>query len=311
MLRGSQMKTFKFKDKEEKEICVYKWDTVESKIKGVVQIAHGMTETALRYDYFANALNKEGYIVYANDHRGHGSTAISKEELGYIADEDGFNWMVTDLAEITKIIKLEYENVPVILFGHSMGSFLCQSYVQQHKNNVDKLILSGTNGKPKVITKLGLLIAECEMKIRGRRHISSVMDKLSFGSFNRSFKPCRTQYDWLCSNEEAVDEYISNELCGFICTTSFYYDLINGLWNIHKKENLSRINKDLPIFIFSGAMDPVGYFGKGIINLYNTYKGEDIKDVSYKLYTNGRHEMINEKNRDEVISDIIKWIEKA
>lgn len=302
------MEKFIFRDKEEKEICVCKWDEVTGEVKGVVQIAHGMTEVAMRYDYFAKALNKEGYVVYANDHRGHGEIAKGKGELGYIADNDGFNWMVNDLAEITDIIKSEYKDSTLILFGHSMGSFLCQRYIQKYPKNIDKLILSGTNGKPKSITKLGGLIAKFQMSLKGRKHISKLMDKLSFGDFNNNFKPCRTSFDWLCGNEEAVDEYIENEYCGFICTTSFYYDLINGLLDIHKLENLSRINTGLPIYIFAGEEDPVGYFGKGIVNLYNVYKKIEIKDVSYKLYKNGRHEMLNEKNRDEVITDIINWI---
>ena len=146
------------------------------------------------------------------------------------------------------------------------------------------------------------------MKIRGREAKSELMDKLSFGSFNNKFKPTRTNYDWLCSVDEEVDKYIDSEYCGFICTTSYYYDLIRGLWKINEKENLNKIPKDLPVYIFAGDKDPVGDFGKGIINLYECYKALGIKDLKYKLYKNGRHEMLNENNKDEVIEDILNWI---
>lgn len=301
---------FTFKDKENKEIQCYKWDNVQGEVKGVLQISHGMTETALRYSYFAEKLNENGYIVYANDHRGHGDTAKSKEELGYIADEDGFKWMVEDLSQLTDIIIEENPRKEVILFGHSMGSFLAQRYIEIYGDKIDKLILSGTNGRPDNITKIGEIIAKIEMKLKGRKHTSKLMDKLSFGDFNRNFKPNRTEFDWLCGNEEAVDEYIANEKCGFICSSSFYYDLIKGLWTIHRKSELKRINKKLPIYIFAGDKDPVGNSGEGILNLYKLYKDLGIEDVSYKLYENGRHEMLNEKNRDEVIDDVLKFLTK-
>ena len=302
------MINFKFTDSEGKNINVYKWEPKSGNVIGVIQIAHGMTETALRYDYFAKKLNEHGYIVYANDHRGHGKTAENKKDLGYIADDDGFKWMVKDLKELNDIIKSENPGVPIALFGHSMGSFLSQRYAEIYGYSISALILSGTNGKPKQITKIGKLLAKSEMNKYGRRHVSKMMDKLSFGDFNNKFKPNRTGYDWLCSVDEEVDKYINDDLCGFICTSSFYYDLIEGLWTIHKEENLNLIPKDLPIYIFAGDRDPVGYEGKGIYNLVNSYKSIGINKVSYKLYKDGRHEMLNENNKDEVISNILLWL---
>ena len=189
-----------------------------------------------------------------------------------------------------------------------MGSFVAQRYVQLYGDKIDGVILSGTNGRPDKITKLGILISKIEIILRGRKAKSKLMDKLSFGDFNSNFKPNRTNYDWLCSVEEEVDKYIKSNMCGFICTTSFYYDLIRGLWKINKRENLRKIPKNLPIFIFAGDKDPVGKFGKGIIRLYNDYKELGILDLEYKLYKNGRHEMLNENNKDEVIQDLIEWI---
>ena len=301
------MKQYSFIDKEEIEINCYKWESKEKNIKGVVQIVHGMTEHALRYDFFARKLTEEGYIVYAHDHRGHGETSKSEEERGYIADKEGFDLLVEDVKELSDIIKKENEELPLILFGHSMGSFVSQRYIELYGDKIDGVILSGTNGRPDPITKLGIIISRDEMILRGRKAKSKVMDKLSFGDFNSNFKPNRTDYDWLCSVDEEVDKYIADPQCGFVCTTSYYYDLIRGLWKINEKENLKLIPKDLPVLIFAGDKDPVGDFGKGIIRLYECYKDLGIENLRYKLYKDGRHEMLNESNKDEVIEDILKW----
>ena len=301
------MNRFCFSDIEGKEIKCYKW-TANGNPKGIIQIVHGMTEYALRYEYFAEKLCENGYTVYAHDHRGHGETSKEEEERGYIADNEGFDILVEDVKELTDIIKEENPNIPIILFGHSMGSFVTQRYIELYGNEIHGVILSGTDGKPDKITKLGILISKVEIMLRGRKAKSKLMDKLSFGNFNSNFKPNRTDYDWLCSVEEEVDKYIESPMCGFICTTSYYYDLIRGLWKINKKENLKQIPKNLPIFIFAGDKDPVGKFGKGIIRLYESYKGLGITDLKYKLYKNGRHEMLNEKNKDEVIEDLLEWI---
>ena len=204
-------------------------------------------------------------------------------------------------------IKKENEELPLILFGHSMGSFVSQRYIELYGDKIDGVILSGTNGRPDPITKLGIIISRDEMILRGRKAKSKVMDKLSFGDFNSNFKPNRTDYDWLCSVDEEVDKYIADPQCGFVCTTSYYYDLIRGLWKINEKENLKLIPKDLPVLIFAGDKDPVGDFGKGIIRLYECYKDLGIENLRYKLYKDGRHEMLNESNKDEVIEDILKW----
>lgn len=302
------MKQYSFIDKEEIEINCYKWESKEKNIKGVVQIVHGMTEHALRYDFFARKLTEEGYIVYAHDHRGHGKTALSKELFGYIADDDGFNWMVSDVKEHLDLIKKENEGLPVFVFSHSMGSFITQRFIQKHGSEIDGVILCGTDGKPEFYKKAGIVVSKVEMALRGRKAKSKLMDKLSFGHFNSYFKPNRTNVDWLCSVDEEVDKYLNDEYCGFICTTSFYHDLIKGLFDIHKKENMESIPKELPIYIIAGDKDPVGRQGKGILDLYDRYKKLNIKDVNYKLYENGRHEILNEINKDEVIDDILIWM---
>lgn len=298
---------FRFKDSDGVELNVYKW-IPDGEIKGIVQISHGMTENVLRYDEFANYLNNEGFIVYGHDHRGHGLTAKTKDELGYIADNEGFDWLVRDLYEIIKNVKEDNKGLPIYLFGHSMGSFVSQRFIELHGNEIDGVILSGSNGEPTKLIPLGILLSSIEIKLFGRRHTSKMMDKLSFGDFNRKFKPNRTPYDWLCSVDSEVDKYIANEYCGFVCSASFYYDLLRGLKAIHKDENFNSIPKDLPIYILAGDMDPVGFFGKGIVNLYNKLKSTGIKDVKYKLYKGKRHEILNEDNKLEVMQDVSAWL---
>lgn len=298
---------FKFADSEGVELNVYKWSP-EGEVLGVVQISHGMTENILRYDEFAKYLNNKGFIVYGHDHRGHGLTAKSKDELGYIADNEGFDWLVRDLYELMMMIKEENKGLPIYLFGHSMGSFVSQRFVELHGKEIDGLILSGSNGEPTKLAPIGIFLSNMEIKIFGRKHTSKMMDKLSFGDFNKKFKPNRTPYDWLCSVDSEVDKYIANEYCGFVCSASFYYDLLRGLRAIHKDENFSSIPKDLPIYILAGDMDPVGFFGKGIVNLYDKLKLTGVKDVEYKLYKNKRHEILNEDNKLEVMNDISTWL---
>lgn len=298
---------FKFKDSDGIELNVYKWIPKGEKI-GVVQISHGMTENVLRYDEFAEYLNDKGFIVYGHDHRGHGLTARTKEDLGYISDNEGFDWLVRDLYELISNAKQENKGLPIYLFGHSMGSFVSQRFVELHGKDIDGLILSGSNGEPTKLTPFGILISRLEIKIFGRKHTSKVMDKLSFGNFNKKFKPNRTPYDWLCSVDSEVDKYIANEHCGFVCSSSFYYDLLRGLKEIHNEKNFISIPNELPIYILAGDMDPVGFFGKGIMNLYEKLKNNGIKDVKYKLYKDKRHEILNEDNKEEVMNDISIWL---
>jgi alpha-beta hydrolase superfamily lysophospholipase len=298
---------FKFTDSDGVELNVYKWQP-DRKILGVVQLVHGMAENILRYDEFAKYLNNKGFIVYGHDHRGHGLTAKTKEELGYLADNEGFEWLVRDLYELMMKVKEENKGLPIYLFGHSMGSFVSLRFIELHGKEIDGLILSGSNGEPTKLTPLGILLANMEIKLFGRRHRSKMMNQLSFGGFNNKFKPNRTSYGWLCSVDSEVDKYIANKYCGFICSASFYYDLLRGLKTINKKDNFKAIPKDLPIYILAGDMDPVGFFGKGIINLYNKLKSTGVNDVKYKLYKNKRHEILNEDNKLEVMNDISDWL---
>lgn len=304
-------RNFTFKSQEGLDIFVYRWgDIGREEVKGVVQIAHGMAERAGRYERLARELNKNGYIVYANDHRGHGKTAGDIDNLGYLGDGEGFNLLVEDMYKLSSIIRKENPKLPLFLLGHSMGSFASQKYLIQYGNKLDGLILSGSNGDQGIKLKLGRFLSKLEIRRIGPRGKSPRLDRLVFGKFNKAFRPNRTEFDWLSRDRREVDRYIKDPYCGTIFTSKFFYDFFKGLEEIEDRKNLKLIPKNLPIYIFAGDKDPVGNFGKGIINLYKRYKDLGIRDLRYRLYKDGRHEMLNEINRNEVTNDLIQWLDK-
>ncbi|WP_416197509.1 MAG: hypothetical protein ACFWUA_07875 [Sporanaerobacter sp.] len=301
---------FTFKSQGELDIYCKKWEPDDGPIVAAVQISHGMAEHIQRYHGFAEVLVEKGFVVYGNDHRGHGKTAGSLENIGYFADENGWDKVVNDMHTLTNIIKDEYENIPVFLLGHSMGSFLARTYIESFGEEIDGVILSGTGGNPGIAGSIGIKIAKKEIKEKGKKAKSEKLNNLSFGNFNKGFKPNRTEFDWLTRDPQVVDEYIRDPYCGGVFTAGFFYDMLTGLKEIYKKENIDKIPKNLPIFFISGEKDPVGANTKGVLQAIKAYKKAGIKDISYKFYKNARHEVLNEINREEVYWDIIDWIQK-
>jgi alpha-beta hydrolase superfamily lysophospholipase len=303
--------SFTWTDTDCLALFVYEWHPDEpSSVKGIVQISHGMAETAGRYERLALALTAHGYIVYANDHRGHGRTAGSPERLG-ILGKNGFHRMVTNMAELTDQIRAKHGNLPIYLLGHSMGSFLTQQYMYRYPDKIKGVILSGTNGKQESMLGVAIWIASMEAKLRGETYRSKLLNHLSFGAYNKAFQPNRSEFDWLSRDTAEVDAYIQDPLCGVIFTASFFRDFFRGLQDIHLPQNMAIIPKDLPIYVFSGEKDPVGAMGKGVRQLLRMYHELGLKQVSSMLYPEGRHEMLNELNRDEVTKDLINWLELA
>ncbi|HBF6274762.1 TPA: lysophospholipase [Clostridioides difficile] len=299
---------FTFKGEEGLDIYTYKWeDENVKKPKAVIQIAHGMAETAQRYETFAKVLTKNGYIVYINDHRGHGKTAKIIENVGHLAEKEGFRCLVEDMYTLTNIIKKENEDLPIYLFGHSMGSFASQRYIMDYSNNLSGLILCGSNGKQGIILNLAHLIINREIKKYGRRSKSNKINNLIFGGeiIRRNEK---TKFDWLSRDKEQVEKYINDPFCGVVCSCGFFYDLVQGLKEIEDKENLKKVPLDIPIYIISGDKDPIGKNGKGVLRLRDRYIKLGVKDVTCKLYKDGRHELLNEINKEEVFEDIICWL---
>lgn len=300
--------SFTYKASDGVEIYAKKWSTDE-KPRAIVQIAHGMAEHIERYDDFAKSLLASGFIVYGNDHRGHGKTIGTNGTLGYFDDEQGFEKVANDMWTLTEIIEKEYPDIPIFLFGHSMGSFLSRRYIQLHGNRLAGVILCGTGGDPGIVGKIGKLLASREVKKRGRRTQSPMLNNLIFGNYNKPFRPGRTDFDWLSRSEPEVDKYIEDPLCGEVFTTGFYYDLLDGLAVINKPDNIRFTPSDLPIFLISGSEDPVGNHTKGVLQAYRAYQRAGIKDITNKFYEGARHELLNETNKEEVYEDVIGWIE--
>lgn len=300
---------FTYKTNDGYTIQAYRWRNQQIKAKGIIQIAHGMAEHSLRYEPFITFLTSHGFIVYANDHRGHGNSYTKKMNQGYFAKRNGFDKVVHDTTLLIDMIRKDNETLPLFLFGHSMGSLIVRRLIQQYTKPIDGVILSGTAGDPKLIGKIGLFIAKLEKMIKGSKKKSTLMDRLIFGNHNKRFSPARTKHDFLTRDEAIVDAYVADPNCGFICTTSFYVDLLEGTLTIHRKSEIAKIPKHLPIFLFSGDEDPVGDYGEGVQAVYEQYLEHELTQVSMKLYEHGRHEMISELNRMEVYTDILNWLE--
>lgn len=292
---------------DESEIYLRKW-LPEGEPKGIIQIAHGMTEHAGVYTDFIDALLEAGYGVYAHDHKGHGKTVKREEDYGHFKPNVGWNEAVSDVIFVSETIRKE-QTCPLFLLGHSMGSFLSRRAVQLKGELYDGFLISGTGGNPGLLGSIGHKVATIEMKLRGEKTKSPMLNFLSFGNFNSHFKPNRTKFDWLSSDNNQVDKYIADPLCGFICTTSFYRELFSGVLEVNKLEEFKKTPQNLPIHIFSGDRDPVGDMGKGVKEVYENYKKCGVKDVTLRLYENGRHEMFHEVNRDEVFQDLISWLD--
>lgn len=295
----------------ETSLYVYGWlpDGDGTPAKAVVQIAHGMAETAARYERFAAALTARGYAVFAGDHRGHGRTAGRPEAVG---DPGPYSFarMTDDLAAVTERIAARHPGAPIVLFGHSMGSFLAQQYMYRHPGKLAGVILSGSDGPKGPELGLGLLLARLEARWRGDGHRSRLLNALTFGGYNRRFRPVRTAFDWLSRDPEEVDRYIADPYCGGVFTAGFFRDFFAGLRDIHKPEHLRRIPRELPILIVSGDKDPVGRFGAGVRQLADLYRQLGFSRVRCKLYPGGRHELLNETNREEVTDDVLQWLDR-
>ena len=301
------MKTsFHITDAHRKKIHILKWDPDSGNSRGVVQIIHGLAEHAERYNHFARYLNERGFTVYAHDHRGHGKT--DPNSLGYIDSNDGFHTMVKNIKDVRSAISDENPGLPLILFGHSMGSFLLQRYMQLYDHTPAGLIYSGSNGKPPASISAGMLLSRVLIKLKGKAAKSTLLHGMTFGAFNKRFKNPRTDMDWLSRDPDMVDLYIDDPYCGFVCSTSFFHHFFRGLKTLHAHRPFADHDLTVPILVVSGDSDPVSNMGKGIRDLEKRLKKSGVANVTVKLYENGRHEMLNETNRAEVMDDILQWL---
>jgi len=288
------------------QIQAYIWPNEHS--KAWVHINHGMAEHIGRYQVFAEKLVQAGYAVVGHNHRGHGSSPTT--QLGFFAEHDGWQKVLQDISLVRQSICTDQK--PYYIFAHSMGSFINQAYLTseliEKPAHINGLILSGSNFQPTLLSKAGLMAAKLEKLRVGSKGSSKLINFLSFGSFNKTFKPNRTEFDWLSRDQQQVDKYINDPLCGFDCSTGLWCDLFEGLIDVYKKDSFKRVQKNIPVHIFGGDKDPVGLMGKGLPKLAKSYKDAGFTQTSLKMYENARHEMLNETNAQDVMEDVISWL---
>ncbi|MCR5437690.1 MAG: alpha/beta hydrolase [Treponema sp.] len=312
-----QMKTFSFTASDGCELFCYRWTPdPKKKIKGVIQLHHGMAEHALRYDRFGSILSENGYVLNAYDVRGHGRTAEIAEKkgtglFGKLSDKNGFDAVTNDLSEMINSLRDEYKKTPVFLIAHSFGSFVAQNYIESEKENVDGCILIGTAGPRPVLMTFGKIITGISKFIFGKNARKKFVEKISFAGYLNHIKNPETSNDWLSRNKLNVQMYNADQWCGQLMTTSFFYDMVSGLKKIHTKKNIRSIRKNLPVMFLFGDEDPVGGYGQTIRKLKDIYIKNGMTDVSLKSFPENRHEILNEDDREEVEKTILEWLKQV
>lgn len=291
-------------------IHVHEWEP-DCDYNGVVQISHGIAEYIDRYSDFARALASKGFVVVGNDHLGHGKSVLSEEELGFFSGADGWKKVVDDMEKLRVLTAKKYPDVPYFIFGHSMGSFLTRSYLIRYPEApLAGAILSGTGENPVPVILAGLSLCETAILAQSVHYRSRLINDIAFGAYNKGFQPQRTPFDWLSRDEAAVDKYIADPLCGFLPTVGLFKDMMGGCLFNSKAANIEKMNKELPIYFMSGDKDPVGANGVGVTKVYAMFCRAGMKDMYYKFYPDGRHEMLNELNREDVYKDVLNWLFK-
>jgi alpha-beta hydrolase superfamily lysophospholipase len=285
------------------------WLPEDGKIKATVQIAHGVAEYIERYGRFADFLCQSGYAVFGNDHLGHGQSIGDISDKGYFADSNGWDYVVEDMHKLHLEIMKDYSELPCILFGHSMGSFLARTYIIRYPEDFSAVILSGTGNQNRAVIWAGRAIAESTVKKHGPHYISTKLNDMSMGSYNKGFDAKEGETAWLSRDKDNVAKYDADPLCGFIPTCSLLRDMLDGLYFITDIKNTEKMRKDMPVLFASGGDDPVGEKGKGVQKAYNLFINSGMKDVFLKIYPGARHEILNETNYEEVYQDILSWIE--
>lgn len=281
----------------------------EGEAKAVVQIVHGVAEYIQRYAPLAEFLAQNGYVVVGEDHLGHGKT-VKDGKFGYFGPKNGWATVAANVHRLRELAGEQWPGLPYFILGHSMGSFLTRTYLINWSGSVTGAILSGTGQEPGLTVGFGRAVCELLCALKGADSHSQFVYDLSLGAYNKQFAPNRTSADWICRDEAVVDAYLKDEFCTFQPTVGMFRDLMTGLGYIADRSNLARMDGNTPVYFFSGDHDPVGQNGAGVRKVYEAFKAAGCSDVTMKLYPDGRHEMVNEINKEEVWADILAWLEE-
>lgn len=272
----------------------------------IVQIIHGVAEHIDRYDEFAQFLNAHGFLVVGEDHPGHGFSETTDGIQGYLTG--GWNGTVDCIHALHRHIETMYPGTPYFMLGHSMGSFLLRSYLFDGRCHIRGAVLSGTGWQPGALLAAGRAVCTIEARRLGQQGVSSILNTLMFGGYNKKFSPNRTSHDWLCSDEAVVDRYVDDPCCGFPVTVQLCREMFFGLSQIQNMTNLRKMNTSVPVLFAAGTDDPVGNMGKGVLQTAHAFQKCRMQDVTANLYPAMRHEILNEKSKIKVFNDIYHWI---
>ena len=288
----------------------------DKKPRCVVQIIHGMAEYAERYEHFAGFLAEQGILVTAHDHLGHGKSLYGKNRedighpLGYFCSQDPATAALEDIQQLRKITRQEYPDLPYIMLGHSMGSFMLRNYLCSYGADLNGAIVMGTGMLPLALVKCAKMIAAVLKVCKGEQHPSRLLNAMSFGAYNKQIKDPVTSMDWLSTDSVQVQKYVEDRLCGFCFTVNGFQTLFELLARLHDGAWLEKMPRKLPVLFVAGGEDPVGDFGKAVQSVADRFSDMGMEHVTCKLYPGMRHEILNEKDRDQVENDLLCWIEK-
>ncbi len=277
--------------------------------KALFQIFHGMAEHRERYQYLVDILVEKGYAVLNCDERGHGQSAMNEKEKGFFSEENGWERNVTDLHELTQMAQAELGNLSLIVFGHSMGSLVARSYLKRYENEISKVIVMGSPSD-NTAKKIAKAMAEIIGKIKGPYYRSSFINGLCFGAYNKAIENPRTEFDWLSINEENVDAYVKDPDCGYCFTAKGFSDLFTGMIDVYEKEGWNVQKPVLPIHFLSGELDPCLGGRENMKKNIDSLKSYGYTNITYTLFSGLRHEILNEKEKDAVILELLQFIEE-
>ena len=282
----------------------------EGEPKAVLQICHGMLEYIKRYDHFASYMAEQGFYVVGNDHLGHGLSVKTEDRYGFFHEKHGNAYLLGDMNELRKITHEKYPSLPYFILGHSMGSFLTRQYIALEGEGLNGAIISGTGFLSKDVLNKGMNMCKTIAAAKGWDERSKIITTMAFGGYNKRIKNPKSYTDWISSDEKVVEAYNNDPWCTFKFTVNGYYNMFYSIKDCENPNTIKYIPKDLPIFLVSGTEDPVGNYGKGVEQTYNSYKEAGIKDVRIKLYEGYRHEILNEVEKEIPYNDIKTWIEE-
>ena len=290
----------------------------DCKPRCVLQIVHGMAEYVERYEHLAVFLAKEGILVTGEDHLGHGKSLYGQlngregidigHPLGYFCRQDPATVAVRDVHRLKKITQQQYPGIPYLILGHSMGSFILRNYLCRYGSGIDGAIVMGTGMLPAAMIKCAKILAGILKLLQGDKHPSLLLNAVAFGAYNKKIENPATPMDWLSTDTDEVRKYVEDDLCGFLFTINGFSTLFELLHRLHDAESLKKMPRELPVYFMAGECDPVGEYGTAVSSVADSFSKMGMKQVACRIYPGMRHEILNEKGRETVEADILRWI---